>query len=60
MRATLPKLSAILLTYGPWGVFALALLDSMGVPLPGAHGLLLLGIGVDSVHSAVGARTSRR
>ncbi len=51
MRAILAKLSAILQTYGPWGIFGLALLDSMGVPLPSATDLVLLGIGVESVHN---------
>jgi membrane protein YqaA with SNARE-associated domain len=51
MRATLAKLSAILLTYGPWGIFGLAVLDSMGIPLPSATDLVLLGIGVESVHA---------
>jgi membrane protein YqaA with SNARE-associated domain len=51
MRATLAKLSAILLTYGPWGIFGLAILDSMGIPLPAGVDLLLLGIGVESVHA---------
>src|SRR6476469_8817779 len=50
MRATLAKLSAILQTYGPLGIFGLALLDSMGIPLPGGTDLLLLGIAVKSVH----------
>jgi membrane protein YqaA with SNARE-associated domain len=43
MRA---KLAIYLQTLGPWGVFALALLDSMGVPLPGAGDVMLLGIGM--------------
>src|SRR3954469_25426509 len=51
MRATLAKLSSILLTYGPWGIFGLAILDSMGIPLPGGTDLLLLGIGVESAHA---------
>jgi membrane protein YqaA with SNARE-associated domain len=51
MRATLARLSAILQTYGPWGIFGLALLDSMGVPLPGGTDLLLLGISVHAVHT---------
>src|SRR3954451_244679 len=51
MRATLPKLSAILLTYGPWGIFGLAMLDSVGIPLPSATDLVLLAIGVESVHA---------
>ena len=34
--------------YGPWGVFALSLLDSAGVPIPAAMDFLLLGIGWES------------
>jgi membrane protein YqaA with SNARE-associated domain len=52
MRATLAKIAGILLTYGPWGIFGLAMLDSIGMPLPGGTDLLLLGIGVESVHAA--------
>jgi membrane protein YqaA with SNARE-associated domain len=47
----LAKLSAILQTYGPWGIFLLALLDSMGIPLPTATDIVLLGVGVESVHN---------
>src|SRR3954452_5436008 len=46
MRSTLAKLSAFLQTYGPWGIFGLALLDSMGVPLPTATDFVLLTIGI--------------
>jgi len=45
----LAKLATFLQTYGPWGIFGLALLDSMGIPLP-AVDFLLIGIGVDAVH----------
>ena len=47
----LAKLSAFLQTYGPWGIFGLALLDSMGVPLPAMTDAVLIGIGIDSVHT---------
>lgn len=49
MRATLANLSTFLQTYGPMGVFALALLDSMGVPLPTATDFILLTIGMTSM-----------
>ena len=49
MRATLAKLSVILQTYGPWGIFVLALLDSIGIPLPSATDLVLLGVAIKSV-----------
>jgi membrane protein YqaA with SNARE-associated domain len=45
----LAKLAAFLQTYGPWGIFGLALIDSMGIPLP-AVDLVLITIGIDSVH----------
>ncbi len=48
MHATLAGLSAILQTYGPWGIFGLGLIDSMAAPAP--TDLVLLGIGVESVH----------
>lgn len=46
MRETLANFAAFLQTYGPWGVFGLALLDSMGVPLPTATDFVLLTIGM--------------
>jgi membrane protein YqaA with SNARE-associated domain len=49
MRATLAKLSVFLQTYGPWGIFALAMLDSMGVPIPTVTDLLLLQVGIASL-----------
>src|SRR5262245_24739223 len=51
MRAFLTKVSAALLAYGPWGVFALAILDSMGIPLPAGVDVLLLGVAASSSHS---------
>lgn len=47
----LARLSAFLQTYGPWGIFGLALLDSMGVPLPAMTDVVMLGIGVDAAHA---------
>jgi membrane protein YqaA with SNARE-associated domain len=49
MRAALVKISAILVTYGLFGILALSLLDSMGIPLPAAVDLLLLDVAVHSV-----------
>jgi membrane protein YqaA with SNARE-associated domain len=40
----LHHLADALKAYGPWGVFALALIDSAGIPVPAAMDLLLLGI----------------
>jgi len=44
----LAKFAAVLQTYGPWGIFGIALIDSMGIPLP-AVDIFLVGIAVDSV-----------
>src|SRR5215471_18326876 len=49
MRAALAKISHILVTYGLFGILALSLLDSMGIPLPAAVDLLLLDVAVHSV-----------
>src|SRR5215475_8751130 len=51
MRAFLNKVSAALLAYGPWGVFALAVIDSMGIPVPAGVDVLLLGVAASSTHS---------
>ena len=52
MRETLANLATFLQTYGPWGVFGLAMLDSMGVPLPTATDFVLLTIGMTGLESA--------
>jgi membrane protein YqaA with SNARE-associated domain len=49
MRALLYKISAILVAYGPWGIFLLAVVDSCGIPLPAAMDVLLIGLAVESV-----------
>ncbi len=51
MRAILTKISAALLAYGIPGVFLLAAMDSLGVPLPAAVDLILLDVGVHSTHA---------
>jgi membrane protein YqaA with SNARE-associated domain len=38
----LQELTAILITFGPWGVFLLGTLDSAGIPLPGGMDILLV------------------
>ena len=40
----------LLVAYGPWGVLLLALIDSMGVPLPAAMDVLVLGVAAGSAH----------
>src|SRR5690242_1232595 len=51
MHAALLKISAVLVAYGPFGVLALSLCDSAGIPLPAAIDLLLLDVAVHSTHS---------
>jgi membrane protein YqaA with SNARE-associated domain len=51
MRAALTKISAFLVAYGLFGILALSLLDSMGIPLPAAVDLLLLDVAVHSTHA---------
>jgi membrane protein YqaA with SNARE-associated domain len=51
MRDLLQNASAALIAYGPWGVFLLALVDSMGIPLPAAIDALLIGVAATSSHA---------
>jgi membrane protein YqaA with SNARE-associated domain len=51
MRVFLHKVAAALLAYGPWGVFALAVIDSIGVPVPGGVDALLIGVAASSAKS---------
>jgi membrane protein DedA with SNARE-associated domain len=46
------KIAEALAALGPLGVFALALLDSLGVPLPAAIDLMLLTISVETPQNA--------
>jgi membrane protein DedA with SNARE-associated domain len=50
MKALLLKLSAVLGSYGPWGILVLSTIDSFGVPMPTAVDFLLIGSGAASVH----------
>jgi membrane protein YqaA with SNARE-associated domain len=52
MRETLAHLTAFLQTYGPWGIFGLAAVDSMGVPLPTTTDFVLLTIGMSGAENA--------
>ena len=52
MRHALENFASLLQTYGPWGIFGLSLIDSMGVPLPTMTDILLLGVGVAGLESA--------
>ena len=47
--------AAALMAYGPWGVFVLAAVDSLGVPIPAAVDLLLVGLAASSGHAAARA-----
>jgi membrane protein DedA with SNARE-associated domain len=51
MRALLTKISVALVAYGPVGVLLLALMDSLGLPLPAVLDLLLLDVAVHSTHT---------
>jgi len=46
MKPLLVKIQAALLAFGPFGVFLLGVIDSLGVPLPGAMDGLVLYIAV--------------
>ena len=46
MKALLYKIGALLFAYGPWGIFLLSVIDSVGVPLPAAMDFLLVTIAV--------------
>ena len=43
MSSLLHKMAFALAAYGPWGIFVLAAVDSLGVPLPAAVDLLVAG-----------------
>lgn len=47
----LRTLTAALIAYGPWGICLLSVIDSLGVPLPAAIDVLMVGIGASSVRS---------
>jgi len=51
MKAILAKIAAVLVAYGPVGVFLMGLMDSAGIPLPAAIDLLLLDVAVHSTHA---------
>ena len=48
MKAFLLKMQAALVAYGPWGIFLLSVIDSVGVPLPAAMDVLLITIAAGS------------
>ena len=48
----LRRIASVLIAYGPWGVFVLGLIDSMGVPLPAAIDILILGVAIETPQRA--------
>jgi len=51
MHPLLHKVAVALTAYGPWGVFLMAAIDSMGIPLPAAIDVLLIGVAATSANS---------
>ena len=49
------KAAAVLAAYGPWGIFLLAAVDSLGVPIPAAVDLLVAGFAASSANAAARA-----
>jgi len=48
MKELLHKIATALIAYGPLGVFVLAMVDSMGVPLPAAIDTLVIFVAAES------------
>jgi len=48
----LSKFVAALITFGPWGVFLLGFIDSLGIPLPATMDALLVLVAVKAPHRA--------
>jgi membrane protein YqaA with SNARE-associated domain len=53
----LKKIVATLVAYGPWGVFLIGIVDSIGIPLPATMDALLILIAVKAPGSAYFAAT---
>ena len=51
MRPLLHKIAIALAAYGPWGIFVLAAIDSLGIPLPTAVDLLLAATAIGNTHA---------
>ncbi|PWU08219.1 MAG: hypothetical protein C5B51_08185, partial [Terriglobia bacterium] len=52
VKPLLAKISTVLVAYGPWGVFLLGAIDSIGVPLPAALDTILILIAVKAPERA--------
>ena len=48
----LSKIVAALIAFGPWGVFLLGFIDSLGIPLPATMDALLVLVAVKAPHRA--------
>ena len=48
----LRKIAAALIAFGPWGVFLLGFIDSLGVPLPAAIDALLITVAIETPQRA--------
>jgi membrane protein YqaA with SNARE-associated domain len=48
----LSKIAAALIAFGPWGVFLLGFIDSLGIPLPATMDALLMLVAVKAPHRA--------
>ncbi|MBA0087564.1 MAG: hypothetical protein HRJ53_21475, partial [Acidobacteria bacterium Pan2503] len=48
----LAKITAALVAYGPWGVFLIGFIDSLGVPLPATMDALLILIAIKAPERA--------
>jgi membrane protein YqaA with SNARE-associated domain len=48
----LRKIAAALIAFGPWGVFLLGFVDSVGIPLPAAIDALLIGVAIETPQRA--------
>lgn len=55
MHLVLHKIAIALAAYGPWGIFVLAAIDSLGVPLPAAIDLLVAGTAATSLNAPLRA-----
>jgi membrane protein YqaA with SNARE-associated domain len=51
-RHLLRKIAAALIAFGPWGVFLLGFIDSLGVPLPAAIDALLITVAIETPERA--------
>jgi membrane protein YqaA with SNARE-associated domain len=48
----LSKIATALIAFGPWGVFLLGFIDSLGIPLPATMDALLILVAVKAPHRA--------